>query len=61
VEKFVWDDHHFDFFDGVILFLQDPANKKMIVCDSKLQELFECDTFVGFGITKLLSPHFLKA
>jgi upstream activation factor subunit UAF30 len=41
--------------------LQDPANKKMIVCDSKLQELFECDTFVGFGITKLLSPHFLKA
>ncbi|CAK9217179.1 unnamed protein product [Sphagnum troendelagicum] len=41
--------------------LQDPTNKKMIVCDSKLQELFECDTFVGFGLTKLLSPHFLKA
>ncbi|CAK9872303.1 unnamed protein product [Sphagnum jensenii] len=41
--------------------LQDPTNKKMIVCDTKLQELFECDTFVGFGLTKLLSPHFLKA
>lgn len=40
---------------------QDPANKKMIVCDDRLQELFGVDTFVGFGITKLLSPHFLKS
>ncbi|KAJ7528738.1 hypothetical protein O6H91_15G016800 [Diphasiastrum complanatum] len=40
--------------------LQDPADKKRIICDSKLQELFECDNFVGFSMTKLLSPHFVK-
>jgi upstream activation factor subunit UAF30 len=41
--------------------LQDPANKKMIVCDDRLQELFGVDTFVGFGMSKLLSPHFIKS
>lgn len=40
--------------------LQDPADKRRILCDSKLQELFGCETFLGFGMTKILAPHFLK-
>ncbi|CAM6086973.1 unnamed protein product [Calypogeia fissa] len=37
--------------------LQDPADKKTIICDDKLQDLFGCETFVGFSLTKLLAPH----
>ncbi|XP_024397000.1 uncharacterized protein [Physcomitrium patens] len=40
--------------------LQDPSNKKMIVCDEQLQDLFDCDHFVGFDLTKLLTRHFIK-
>lgn len=40
--------------------LQDPSDKRRIVCDMKLRELFGCDTFNGFGVTKLLTTHFLK-
>eukprot|EP00250_Pteridium_aquilinum_P001840 c12047_g1_i1 orf=606-1667(-) len=40
--------------------LQDPADKRRIICDSKLQELFGCETFHGFGMAKYLSPHFIK-
>lgn len=39
---------------------QDPSNKKMIVCDEQLQDLFDCDHFVGFDLTKLLTRHFIK-
>eukprot|EP00250_Pteridium_aquilinum_P004680 c14883_g1_i1 orf=519-1583(-) len=41
--------------------LQDPADKRQILCDSKLKELFGCETFTGFIMTKHLSPHFLKS
>lgn len=40
--------------------LQDPSDKRRIVCDTKLRELFGCDTFNGFGVTKLLTTHFIK-
>ncbi|MCO5563431.1 hypothetical protein L7F22_017073 [Adiantum nelumboides] len=29
--------------------LQDPADKRRIICDVKLQELFGCESFHGFG------------
>lgn len=41
--------------------LQDPSDKRKIICDEKLKELFHLDTFTGFGVTKLLTPHFIKA
>ncbi|XP_049932876.1 upstream activation factor subunit spp27-like isoform X2 [Nymphaea colorata] len=41
--------------------LQDPADKRQIICDEKLKELFEVDSFTGFTVTKLLSAHFVKA
>ncbi|CAN6449419.1 unnamed protein product [Victoria cruziana] len=41
--------------------LQDPADKRRIICDEKLKELFEVDSFTGFTVTKLLSAHFIKA
>ncbi|MCD7451259.1 hypothetical protein HAX54_010474 [Datura stramonium] len=41
--------------------LQDPSDKRKIICDEKLKELFHVDTFTGFGVTKLLTPHFIKA
>ncbi|KAL3684407.1 hypothetical protein R1sor_002429 [Riccia sorocarpa] len=37
--------------------LQDAADRRTIICDEKLRDLFECDTFVGFSLTKLLAPH----
>ncbi|KAL2652581.1 hypothetical protein R1flu_020709 [Riccia fluitans] len=37
--------------------LQDAADRRTIICDEKLRDLFECDTFVGFNLTKLLTPH----
>ncbi|KAJ7520254.1 hypothetical protein O6H91_20G074800 [Diphasiastrum complanatum] len=40
--------------------LQDPANKRNVICDSKLRELFKCESFVGISVTKLLVPHFPK-
>eukprot|EP00249_Psilotum_nudum_P019779 c27410_g1_i2 orf=164-1117(+) len=40
--------------------LQNPADKRQIICDNKLRELFGCETFLGFGVTKLLTTHFLK-
>ncbi|KAL6125699.1 hypothetical protein ACLB2K_073753 [Fragaria x ananassa] len=42
--------------------LQNPANKKEIICDNKLKELFEGKEKINFlEIGKLLSPHFVKA
>ncbi|MED6167405.1 hypothetical protein PIB30_002376 [Stylosanthes scabra] len=41
--------------------LQDPSDKRQIICDEKLKKLFDVDTFNGFTVTKLLAPHFIKA
>lgn len=42
--------------------LQDPADKKVIVCDEKLKVLFAGRERVGFlEVAKLLNPHFVKA
>ncbi|KAG9440727.1 hypothetical protein H6P81_020892 [Aristolochia fimbriata] len=40
--------------------LQDPADKRRIICDEKLKELFEVDSFNGFTVPKLLTSHFIK-
>ncbi|CAI9110113.1 OLC1v1010083C1 [Oldenlandia corymbosa var. corymbosa] len=40
--------------------LQDPSDRRMILCDDKLKELFEVDTFQGFTVSKLLKNHFIK-
>ncbi|KAH7866321.1 hypothetical protein Vadar_018799 [Vaccinium darrowii] len=41
--------------------LQDPQNKKVIVCDEKLKKIFAGKEQVGFlEIGGLISPHFLK-
>ena len=42
-------------------YLKDPSNKKKIICDEKLKELLDVDSFIGFTVTKLLAPHFIKA
>lgn len=41
--------------------LQDPSDKRRIICDGKLKELFEVDSFHGFTVAKLLGPHFIKS
>ncbi|XP_007040857.2 PREDICTED: upstream activation factor subunit UAF30 [Theobroma cacao] len=42
--------------------LQNPANKREILCDEKLKRIFAGKDSVGmFEITKLLSPHFVKS
>lgn len=40
--------------------LQDPSDKRTILCDDKLQDLFGCKTFIGFEVAKLLKEHFVK-
>ncbi|KAK6241013.1 hypothetical protein SCA6_006402 [Theobroma cacao] len=40
--------------------LQDPSDKRRILCDDKLKELLEVDSFNGFTIPKLLTTHFIK-
>ncbi|GKV21261.1 hypothetical protein SLEP1_g31255 [Rubroshorea leprosula] len=40
--------------------LQDPSNKRRILCDDKLKELFDVDSFNGFSVSKLLAAHFIK-
>ncbi|XWS41956.1 hypothetical protein CRYUN_Cryun17cG0126800 [Craigia yunnanensis] len=40
--------------------LQDPSDKRKVICDEKLKELFDVETFNGFTVTKLLAAHFLK-
>ncbi|KFK39989.1 hypothetical protein AALP_AA3G315600 [Arabis alpina] len=40
--------------------LQDPQNKRDILCDEKLKKIFEGRERVGFlEIAKLIGPHFL--
>ncbi|KAJ0963414.1 hypothetical protein J5N97_028536 [Dioscorea zingiberensis] len=41
--------------------LQDPADRRNIICDGKLKELFNVDSFHGFTVAKLLTAHFIKA
>ncbi|XP_057500372.1 upstream activation factor subunit spp27-like isoform X2 [Actinidia eriantha] len=41
--------------------LQDPSDKRRIICDEKLRGLFDVDTFHGFTVSKLLTIHFIKA
>lgn len=43
-----------------LFFLKDPADKRRVICDDKLKELFEVDSFNGFTVSKLLSSHFIK-
>ncbi|XP_077233755.1 upstream activation factor subunit UAF30-like [Tasmannia lanceolata] len=41
--------------------LQDPENKKIIVCDEKLKKIFAGKDRVGFlEISGLINPHFVK-
>ncbi|KVI00582.1 SWIB domain-containing protein [Cynara cardunculus var. scolymus] len=41
--------------------LQNPTNKKEIICDEKLKTIFDGRDRVGFlEIAKLLAPHFVK-
>ncbi|CAA3000881.1 eukaryotic translation initiation factor 5B [Olea europaea subsp. europaea] len=40
--------------------LQDPSDKRTVLCDEKLKELFKVDSFHGFGVSKLLTVHFIK-
>ncbi|XP_004511971.1 uncharacterized protein [Cicer arietinum] len=40
--------------------LQDPSDKRNVLCDEKLKELFDIDSFTGFTVSKLLAPHFIK-
>lgn len=40
--------------------LQDPADKRNVICDEKLKELLKVDSFHGFTVSKLLAPHFIK-
>ncbi|CAN1814719.1 Upstream activation factor subunit spp27 [Linum perenne] len=40
--------------------LQDPSDKRQVICDEKLKELFDLDSFTGFTVSKLLSAHFVK-
>jgi len=39
--------------------LQDPANKKNIICDDRLRDLLGVDKFQGFGMMKYLNRHFI--
>ena len=44
----------------MLFFLQDPQNKKVIICDEKLKKIFDGKDRVGFlEIAKLIGPHFL--
>ena len=43
------------------LSLKDPSNKRRIICDEKLKELLDFDSFNGFTISEFLSAHFIKA
>ncbi|XP_071725050.1 upstream activation factor subunit UAF30-like [Rutidosis leptorrhynchoides] len=40
--------------------LQDPSDKRMIICDEKLKKLFDVESFQGFTVSKLLTAHFVK-
>mmetsp|Transcript_18630 Transcript_18630/g.52056 ORF Transcript_18630/g.52056 Transcript_18630/m.52056 type:complete len:268 (+) Transcript_18630:289-1092(+) len=39
--------------------LQDPTNKRNILCDENLRNLFSVDKFQGFSMMKYLNKHFI--
>lgn len=41
--------------------LQDPSNKKIVVCDEKLKKLFGKDRVGMLEISGLITPHLLKS
>lgn len=41
--------------------LQDPTNKRMIICDDKLKELLGEDQIQSFGLMKYLKKYFIVA
>ncbi|CAE5967796.1 unnamed protein product [Arabidopsis arenosa] len=41
--------------------LQDPSDKRRIICDEKLKELFEVDSFEDTSVSTLLTNHFINA
>lgn len=41
--------------------LQDPSDRRKIICDEKLKDLLQVESFTGFTVSKLLNPHFTKA
>uniref|UniRef100_J3MU77 DM2 domain-containing protein n=1 Tax=Oryza brachyantha TaxID=4533 RepID=J3MU77_ORYBR len=40
--------------------LEDPANPAMILCDSKLKQLFGCESLTTVSVSELLSHHLFK-
>ncbi|KAK3122089.1 hypothetical protein QOZ80_8BG0664970 [Eleusine coracana subsp. coracana] len=40
--------------------LEDPANPAVILCDSKLKQLFGCESLSAVGVSELLSQHLFK-
>ncbi|KAJ2723245.1 hypothetical protein GGI07_002747 [Coemansia sp. Benny D115] len=40
--------------------LQDPADKRYILCDAQLQKLFECERLYMYTMNKLLNKHLVK-
>ncbi|XP_060217275.1 upstream activation factor subunit spp27-like [Lycium barbarum] len=63
VIKHIWQyikENELQAFDSVLVSLQDPSDKKTIICDERLKELFQVDSFHGFTVTKLLTAHFIK-
>jgi upstream activation factor subunit UAF30 len=40
--------------------MKDPSDKRRVLCDGKLKELFDVDSFNGFTVSKLLAAHFIK-
>ncbi|CAL5001340.1 unnamed protein product [Urochloa decumbens] len=40
--------------------LEDPENTTVILCDSKLKELFGCESLTSHGVSELVSDHLFK-
>ncbi|EMS52106.1 Upstream activation factor subunit UAF30 [Triticum urartu] len=40
--------------------LEDPSNPTMILCDSKLKDLFGCESVTAPAVSELLSDHLFK-
>lgn len=51
--KFVW-----DYAKGNNL--QKPEDKRIILCDDKMKQVFKVDEFSGFHLSKMLAPHISK-
>jgi hypothetical protein len=51
-----WSPNWFSF----LVLLQDPENPTVILCDSKLKELFGCESLTAHGVSELVSDHLFK-